>query len=78
MQSKLNCYRSLFSIMTCIFALALGACATSTSATSMKTCPCCEHMKAGEECCCKDMKDCPCCGGMSHATKGMTCMPKNN
>jgi hypothetical protein len=74
MFSKMN-YRLLFTLMSCLGALALGACATNTGAMTMN-CPCCENMKAGEECCCKDMKDCPCCKDM-HTDRGMTCMPKN-
>lgn len=76
MLSKSNRSRSMFSILACLGALALGGCATTTPSTKMMTCPCCQNMKAGEECCCEDMKDCPCCKDM-HAEKGMTCMPKN-
>lgn len=77
MFSKPN-YRLLFSFIMCLGALALGACATNTPSTPMN-CPCCEHMKAGQECCCKDMEHCPCCekGGMSMKT-GMTCNPVKN
>lgn len=73
MFSKSN-YRLALPLLMCLGALALSACATTTSGVGMN-CPCCEHMKAGEECCCKDMKDCPCCHDSE--TKGKTCMPKN-